>query len=294
LCGVLPDMSMRRLVLIGVGLIGGSLALDLKRAGLVDKVAGIDIDADNLTRALERRVIDCAYTRIDAESVADADMVLIATPVNTLPLVCRELAPYLPAQCIVTDVGSTKQLALQAFASELPHHYPRCVAAHPIAGSDRHGALAAQFGLFAQKKCIVCAHEHQDETALQAVVAMWQAVQAQIYHLDVARHDAIFAAVSHLPHMLAYAYVHQLAEAANADELLQFAGSGFRDFTRIAASHPQIWTDICLANREVLAGLLQQQQQELVYLQQCLQQGDAQKLTAFFAKAQKIREDWQN
>lgn len=294
MCGVFPVMRMHRLVLIGVGLIGGSLALDLKRAGLVGKVAGIDIDADNLTRALERRVIDYAYTQIDAQSVADADMVLIATPVNTLPLICRQLAPYLPERCIVTDVGSTKQLALQAFASELPNHYLRCVASHPIAGSDRHGALAAQFGLFAQKKCIICAHEHQDETALQSVVTMWQAVQAQIYYLDAVRHDAIFAAVSHLPHMLAYAYVHQLAEAANADELLQFAGSGFRDFTRIAASHPHIWTDICLANRKVLADLLQQQQQELVYLQQCLQQGDAQKLTAFFVKAQKIREDWQN
>lgn len=288
------EMSMRRLVLVGVGLIGGSLALDLKRAGLVAEVAGIDIDADNLTRALERRVVDYTYTQINAESVAEADMVLIATPVNTLPAICRQLVPYLSEHCIVTDVGSTKQLALKAFAAELPHHYPRCVAAHPIAGSDRHGALAAQFGLFAGKKCIVCAHEQQDEAALHTVVAMWQAVQAQIYHLDAARHDAIFAAVSHLPHMLAYAYVHQLAEAANADELLQFAGSGFRDFTRIAASNPQIWTDICLANRQVLAGLLQQQQHELAYLQECLQQGDAQKLTAFFAKAQKIREDWHN
>lgn len=285
---------MHKLVLIGVGLIGGSLALDLKRAARVEEVVGIDIDADNLTRALERRVIDCACECINAESVADADMVLIATPVNTLPIICRQLAPFLPDRCIVTDVGSTKKLALQAFAAELPQHYERCVAAHPIAGSDRHGALAAQFGLFAAKKCIICAHEQQDKTALQAVEAMWQAVQAQIYHLDAARHDAIFAAVSHLPHMLAYAYVHQLAEAANADELLQFAGSGFRDFTRIAASHPQIWTDICLANRQVLAGLLEKQQQELAYLKHCLQDGDAQKLTAFFAKAQKIRESWQN
>lgn len=145
---------MRRLVLVGVGLIGGSLALDLKRAGLVAEVAGIDIDADNLTRALERRVVDYTYTQINAESVAEADMVLIATPVNTLPAICRQLVPYLSEHCIVTDVGSTKQLALKAFAAELPHHYPRCVAAHPIAGSDRHGALAAQFGLFAGKNVL--------------------------------------------------------------------------------------------------------------------------------------------
>lgn len=289
----LADMKIEKLVLVGVGLIGGSLGLDLKRAGQVIEVVGIDVNAENLTRAMERRVIDRAATQINADSVCGADMVIIATPVNTLPVICRQLAPYLNEQTIISDVGSTKQLALQAFATELPEYYARCVAAHPIAGSDRHGALAAQFGLFAQKKCIICAHEHQDLAALEIVENMWQMVQAKIYRLDAARHDAIFAAVSHLPHMLAYAYVHQLAACTDTDELLNFAGSGFRDFSRIAASHPQIWTDICLANREALTNLLSQQQQELAYLQQYLQAGDAAALTEFFETAQKIRANWQ-
>lgn len=285
-------INLHRLVLIGVGLIGGSLALDLKRAGRVAEVVGIDVDAENLTRAMERRVIDRAATLINADSVCNADMIIIATPVNTLPDICRQLAPYLDEQTIISDVGSTKRLALQAFANELPQFYGRCVAAHPIAGSDRHGALAAQFGLFADKKCIICAHEQQDTDALNKVERMWLSVQAKIYWLEAAKHDEIFAAVSHLPHMLAYAYVHQLAAYADAKELLSFAGSGFRDFSRIAASHPQIWTDICLANREALNKLLSQQQQELACLQRYLQDGDTAALTDFFKTAHKIRANW--
>ena len=288
-----PAIKFRKLVLIGVGLIGGSLALDLKRAGLVDEVVGIDVDTENLTRAMERRVIDDFSLQINADSICGADIIIIATPVNTLPDICRRLVPYLGEQTIISDVGSTKQSALQAFASELPEHFSRCVAAHPIAGSDRHGALAAQFGLFAQKKCIICKHDQQDVVALRTVVGMWQAVQANIYWLDAARHDEIFAAVSHLPHMLAYAYIHQLASCADAHELLSFAGSGFRDFSRIAASHPQIWTDICMSNREALIKLLQQQQQEIACLQRYLQQADATALADFFDKAHQIRVNWQ-
>lgn len=282
------------LALIGVGLIGGSLALDLKRGRHVGAVVGIDIDADNLTRALERKVIDRAATTIDRDSIAAADAVLIATPVATLPDICRRLAPHLAPQAWVSDVGSTKQLALQAFAAALPQHLPRCVAAHPVAGSDRHGATAAQFGLFAGKKCIVCPHAGQDPAALAAVSALWQAAGAQVYPMAAAEHDAVFAAISHLPHLLAYAYVHQIASAEARDTLLQFAGSGFRDFTRIAASHPTIWTDICLANRDSLGDLLKQQQQELAFLQQCLQRQDRSALAAYFQAAKHTRDAWQD
>ncbi|WP_066568215.1 prephenate dehydrogenase [Snodgrassella sp. CFCC 13594] len=285
---------MINLVLIGVGLIGGSLALDLKRRKLVDEVVGIDIDADNLARALERKVIDRAATCIDIDSVGQANLVVIATPVGSLPGICRQLEPVLPPNVIISDVGSTKQLALAAYAEWLPQHYRRCVAAHPIAGSDRHGALAAQFGLFEHKKCIVCTHEQQDAESVAQVAALWAAVGAEIHYLTAPQHDAVFAAVSHLPHMLAYAYVHQIAQSPNKDALLHFAGSGFRDFTRIAGSHPAIWVDICLANRQPLLDLLQQQQQELAYLQHCLQQADGPALFDFFEQAQAARVQWQS
>lgn len=286
-------LGINKLVLIGVGLIGGSLALDLKRAGRVAEVVGIDIDADNLARALERKVIDSAHTGIHAAALAAADVVLIATPVGTLPAICQSLAPLLPAHTIVSDVGSTKQSALAAFAEHLGAHLPRCVAAHPIAGSDRHGALAAQFGLYQDKKLIICPHAQQDAGALETVETLWQAVGAHTYRMSAATHDAIFAAVSHMPHMLAYAYVHQIAEHPDGQTYLDFAASGFRDFTRIASSHPAIWTDICMANKDSLLDLLAGQQQALAYLQNLLQSNDADALYRYFEEAQHTRDDWQ-
>ena len=285
--------ALKQITLIGVGLIGGSFVLDLKRQGLVEKVVGIDLDADNLARALERKVIDEAFEEINTQSVGGADWVLIATPVATLPHICRQLAPLLSAHTIVSDVGSTKQSALAAFAEHLGAHLPRCVAAHPIAGSDRHGALAAQFGLYQDKKLIICPHAQQDAGALETVETLWQAVGAHTYRMSAATHDAIFAAVSHMPHMLAYAYVHQIAEHPDGQTYLDFAASGFRDFTRIASSHPAIWTDICIANKDSLLYLLAGQQQALAYLQNLLQSNDADALYRYFEEAQHTRDDWQ-
>ena len=285
--------ALKQITLIGVGLIGGSFVLDLKRQGLVEKVVGIDLDADNLARALERKVIDEAFEEINTQSVGGADWVLIATPVATLPHICRQLAPLLSAHTIVSDVGSTKQSALAAFAEHLGAHLPRCVAAHPIAGSDRHGALAAQFGLYQDKKLIICPHAQQDAGALETVETLWQAVGARTYRMSAATHDAIFAAVSHMPHMMAYAYVHQIAEHPDGQTYLDFAASGFRDFTRIASSHPAIWTDICMANKDSLLDLLAGQQQALAYLQNLLQSNDADALYRYFEEAQHTRDDWQ-
>ena len=285
--------ALKQITLIGVGLIGGSFVLDLKRQGLVEKVVGIDLDADNLARALERKVIDEAFEEINTQSVGGADWVLIATPVATLPHICRQLAPLLSAHTIVSDVGSTKQSALAAFAEHLGAHLPRCVAAHPIAGSDRHGALAAQFGLYQDKKLIICPHAQQDAGALETVETLWQAVGARTYRMSAATHDAIFAAVSHMPHMMAYAYVHQIAEHPDGQTYLDFAASVFRDFTSIASSHPAIWTDICMANKDSLLDLLAGQQQALAYLQNLLQSNDADALYRYFEEAQHTRDDWQ-
>lgn len=284
--------GIQQISLIGVGLIGGSFVLDLKRQGLVQRVVGIDLDANNLERALERKVIDVADTQIHQASIGQADMVLIATPVATLPAICRAIAPYVRPDAIVSDVGSTKQSALAAFAECLPQHLSRCVAAHPIAGSDRHGALAAQFGLYQDKKLIVCPHEQQDERALNTVKQLWQAVGARIYTMPAAEHDAIYAAVSHMPHVLAFSYVHQIKDHAHGQTYLNFAASGFRDFTRIASSHPAIWTDICLANRAGLLDLIQGQRQQLDQIEAMLNQGDADKLYRYFEEAKQTRDDW--
>lgn len=284
---------LHRIVLIGVGLIGGSFVLDLQKKGLVHEVAGVDPDADNLSRALERGVIHSAHTGLSPELLHRTDLVLIASPVSTLSGICARLAPLLETHTLVSDVGSTKQSALAAFAQHLPQHLPRCVAAHPIAGSDRHGALAARFGLFQDKKLILCPHAQQDPAALAHVEALWQAVGARTVHMEAAEHDTVFAAVSHLPHLLAYAYMHQVARSERRDQWLDCAGSGFRDFTRIAASSPQLWADIVLANQADLSVLLHTQQQELQRLQQLLLQQDRAGLLDFFQTAQAAREAWQ-
>ena len=279
---------LNQITLIGVGLIGGSFVLDLKRLGLVRHVVGIDVNKNNLERALERKVIDSAAVGIQAEHIAAADLVLIATPVSTLGDICRTIAPFLRPDTVVSDVGSTKQSALAAFTQHLPQHLPQCVAAHPIAGSDRSGALAAQFGLYQDKKLILCPHETQNPEAEALVGRLWQAVGAQIFRMSAQEHDAVFAAVSHLPHILAFAYVHH----ADGATYLDFAATGFRDFTRIASSHPAIWTDICFANRDSLLKLIEGQQRQLEKIASLLRNGDSDGLYRYFAEAKQTREDW--
>ena len=283
---------LNQITLIGVGLIGGSFVLDLKRLGLVRHVTGIDVNESNLERALERKVIDSAAVGIRAEHIAAADLVLIATPVSTLGNICRAIAPFLRPDTVVSDVGSTKQSALAAFTQHLPQHLPQCVAAHPIAGSDRSGALAAQFGLYQDKKLILCPHETQNPKAEALVGRLWQAVGAQIFRMSAQKHDAVFAAVSHLPHILAFAYVHQILDHADGATYLDFAATGFRDFTRIASSHPAIWTDICFANRDSLLKLLEGQQRQLEKIAGLLRNGDSDGLYRYFAEAKQTRDDW--
>lgn len=285
--------ALHTVTLIGVGLIGGSFMLDLKRHKLVQHVIGIDLDCENLTRAIERRVIDEADTEITAQNIQAADLVMIATPVATLPQICQQLAPLLLPHTIVSDVGSTKQTTIDAFKQFLPHHLSHCVATHPIAGSDRSGALAAQFGLYQNKKLILCPHEQQDIACLTKIEQLWQQVGACTYQLTAQQHDHIFAAVSHLPHLLAFAYMRQLLDDVRKEEYLHFAGSGFRDFTRIAASNPYIWADIMLANRESLLPLIQLQQQQLNQLAKYLTQQDKTQLIHYLQSAQMVREQWQ-
>lgn len=281
------------LCLIGVGLIGGSFALDLKHHHLIKHVIGIDTDTDNLERALERGVIDQAHSHIDADAIAAADIIVIATPVGILADICQQIAPFVAPHSIICDVGSTKQSALAAFEQHLSQHLPRCIASHPIAGSDRHGAAAAQFALFRGKKWVVCPHKTQDADALATLTRFWQNIGANVMHMNAAEHDHVFAAVSHLPHLLAFAYMRQIAQSPDKEQWLNFAASGFRDFTRIAASPPTVWGDITLANREALLELLKQQQQQLALLHHHLANADTKELTEFFHLAAETRRNWQ-
>jgi prephenate dehydrogenase len=280
------------ITLIGVGLIGGSFMLDLKRLGLVQTVTGIDTNADNLNYALECGIIDHAYPNICAESIGNADLVLIATPVSVLPDVCRDIKPFLKDTACVSDVGSTKQSALNAFRTHLSDRLPQCFATHPIAGSDQSGAKSARCGLFQNSRLIITLHGQEASDCLRRLKSLWQAVGSQISTMSAEEHDNIFAAVSHLPHLAAFAYVHALVDHPHGKDYLPYAATGFRDFTRIASSHPAVWTDICMANRPALLKLTGDLKEQLSKLEQLLSDGNKTGLYRYFEEAAQMRNDW--
>lgn len=283
--------SIGKLVIIGVGLIGGSFALAMKRAGLVGQVVGVGRSLDNLNRAIELGVIDAA-SQDPAQAVAGADLVMVATPVGQMGRVFDAIAPVLPAQAIVTDAGSTKGDVAQLMRAHLPEHLAYCVPAHPIAGSDRSGAAAAQYGLFEQRRVVLTPLEATLPEAAEAVGQWWQASGARVFSMRADEHDAVFASVSHLPHLLAFAYVEMVANKTDAARCFDFAATGFKDFTRIAGSHPEMWRDISLANRDALLADLRAYQAGLAQLTQWVEAGDGAALEQMFQHAREVRVQW--
>lgn len=283
--------SIGKLVIIGVGLIGGSFALAMKRAGLVGQVVGVGRSLDNLNRAIELGVIDAA-SQDPAQAVAGADLVMVATPVGQMGRVFDAIAPVLPAHAIVTDAGSTKGDVAQLMRAHLPEHLAYCVPAHPIAGSDRSGAAAAQYGLFEQRRVVLTPLDATLPEAAEAVGQWWQASGARVFSMRADEHDAVFASVSHLPHLLAFAYVEMVANKTDAARCFDFAATGFKDFTRIAGSHPEMWRDISLANRDALLADLRAYQGGLAQLTQWVEAGDGAALEQMFQHAREARVQW--
>jgi prephenate dehydrogenase len=279
-----------KIVVFGVGLIGGSFALALRKAGAVGEVVGFGRSAANLKQALDLGIID----RIgqDTAEVADADLVLLATPVGQMAELMARIAPHIGAQTLVTDGGSTKSDVVRDAYAKLGNKVSQFVPAHPVAGAELSGAAAAGSDLYVGKKVILTPLPENSAHTVERVQAAWQACGAIIHKLNHAEHDSMFAAVSHLPHLLSFALVHDIAQRDNRDLLLSFAASGFRDFTRIAASSPEMWRDICLANREALLRELKQYADELYVLYQALDQRDSAKLDDVFTKASRLRADW--
>jgi prephenate dehydrogenase len=282
---------LNKLVVIGVGLIGGSFALDLKRAGLVREVVGVGRSVENLERALQLQVIDRVETDARA-AVADADLVLLATPVGQMGAVLAHIASALPRHAIVTDAGSTKRDVVGLYRAYLADSLDRCVPAHPIAGSDLSGAAAARYSLFEQRNVVLCPLAETEPGAKETVATLWQTCGANIVTLDASRHDAVFAAVSHLPHLLAFTYMNSVLDRPDAALCLELAATGFRDFTRIAGSHPEMWRDIALANRAGLLADLKHFRAELDRLINQLDGADAPAMTERFARASAARAGW--
>ena len=284
-------ISIQKLVVVGVGLIGGSFALALKAAGGVRRAVGVGRSRANLGQALAMGAIDDVADDL-AAAVDGADFVLVTTPVGAMPDVFARIAPKLAPDAVVTDGGSTKQTVVAAARAALGARVAQFVPAHPIAGSDASGAGAATATLFRDREVILTALPETAPEAVARVRSAWQACGARVTEMTPRDHDAVLAAVSHLPHLLSYALVHELAARADATELFAHAGTGLRDVTRLAASHPEMWRDICVANREALLGELRRYQDTLAELGALLEQSDGAGLERLFEAARAARRAW--
>ncbi|HNC51823.1 MAG TPA: prephenate dehydrogenase/arogenate dehydrogenase family protein [Accumulibacter sp.] len=282
-----------KVVIFGVGLIGGSFALALKAAGQAAEIVGFGRRLGSLTQALELGILDRAGFNVGQE-VSNADLVLIATPVGKTPEIMARIAPCLGEQTVVTDAGSTKEDVVAAARAHFGERIGQFVPAHPIAGAENSGALAARADLYRDRQVVLTPLAENSVQTVARVRAAWQCCGGRIRELAPDEHDRIFAAVSHLPHVLSFALVHELTRRDNRDLLFAFAASGFRDFTRIAASHPEMWRDICLANRSALLEELDRYRAQLDELRDVLQRGDGGSLEAIFEIARTARREWAN
>ncbi len=283
---------MGRVCIIGVGLIGGSLARALHRAGIVDEVVGVGRDAANLKQALALGVIDRSCLD-PAKGVQGADLVVLAVPVGAMHDVLARIAPALGAHTIVTDVGSTKGSVVAAARQVFGTLPARFVPGHPIAGAERSGVAASFADLFDTRRVILTPIDGEtDPVALAQVRDMWLACGATVSEMAVSHHDTVLAETSHLPHLLAYTLVDTLARMDDSAEIFTYAAGGFRDFTRIASSDPQMWQDICLANREALLRVLERYQGELKGLAEAIRDGDAVDLRRRFSRAKQARDNF--
>ncbi|HRM69080.1 MAG TPA: prephenate dehydrogenase/arogenate dehydrogenase family protein [Thauera phenylacetica] len=280
-----------KLVVCGVGLIGGSFALALRRAGAVERIVGIGRRREVLERACALGVID-EIAEGWADALDGADLVLLAAPVGQTDAILAAMAPHLRPGTVVTDAGSTKRDVVAALRSHLGGALADVVPAHPIAGAEKSGVEAAFAELYMGRKVVLTPLPESRPEAVQKVRDAWEACGANVVGMTPQEHDRVFAAVSHLPHLLAFGLVDDLAGRSNAPLLFSHAASGFRDFTRIAGSHPEMWRDICVANRVALLEELDAYLGELARLRMMLVEGDGDGLEAVFERARRARNAW--
>jgi len=281
----------KKISIFGVGLIGGSFALALKKAGAVDRVFGVGRSAAPLARAKELGIIDVASASV-GEAVAAADLILVAAPVAQTEAILASIAPHLQQGTVVTDAGSTKSDVVEAARKALGGKIAQFVPGHPIAGREQNGPDAAIVDLYVGKKTVITQLPENSEHDVARVAQAWQQCGAIIHKLSPAEHDRVFAAVSHLPHLLAYALVDDIARKPHADLLFQYAASGFRDFTRIAGSSPEMWRDISLANHVALLAELDAYMAQLAQLRGLLAERNGAGIEAVYANAQRARQNW--
>lgn len=283
---------LKKIVIFGVGLIGGSFALALRKAGAVEQVVGVGRTEASLLRAKKLGIIDVISTSLE-ESLKNADLVLLAVPVAQTETMLAAIKPYLQKQTVVTDAGSIKGEVVLAARRALGEKIGQFVPGHPIAGLEATGPDAAIANLYVAKKVVLTTLPENSVEQIAVVAQAWQQCGAIIHQLTAENHDAVFAAVSHLPHLLAYTLVDDIANKPNADLLFQYAASGFRDFTRIAGSSPEMWRDISLTNQHAILTELDAYLAQLTRFRDQLAAGDGDAMYAMFSNAQRARQNWQ-
>jgi len=279
--------------LIGAGLIGGSWALAIRAAYPQVRIRVFDLNAQHRIDAIARGIADEVFGTLEG-AVKEADLVILAVPVGALSSTFLKLCPLIGPETVVTDVGSTKQGVIEAARVNLAEAYSRFVPGHPISGAEKSGPIAARGDLFQGKRTVLTPVKETNHEALSKVSLLWEKSGAEVHILNAALHDEVFAAVSHLPHLLSYALVDELATRTNSDLFFSYAAGGFRDFTRIAGSHPTMWRDISLANSPALLKELDAYSLKLQELRAALAKQDGAALLDMFERAQKARTDWAN
>lgn len=280
---------INKLAIIGIGLIGGSLARALRRADAVDEIVGFGRSLINMKLAVELGTIDRAEVSI-AKAVEGADMVVLATPISAMQESFAELAPLVTEDMVVTDVGSVKAPLVVAVGEAFSGLAGRYVPGHPIAGKEYSGVRNADDSLFDNHRVILCPDSNTDDDALKLVESMWQAAGAEVVMMSATRHDSILAASSHLPHLLAYNLVDNLVRRDEHKEIFKYSAGGFRDFTRIVGSDPLMWRDICIANKKAILERMESYRDDLGILMEAIDAGDGELLLEIFERARHARE----
>ena len=282
-------MSIRKLAVIGVGLIGGSLARALRAAGQVDEIIGCGRSRDNLEKAVELGVID-SYSHDIGEAVEDADMIFLAIPLGAMRDAFDSMKGHLAGNAVITDGGSVKGSVIADCEAVFGEILPNFVPGHPIAGTEKNGVESSFAELYQNRRVILTPVSQTDDSAIARVHAMWRYCGAEINRMSPVDHDRVLAATSHLPHMLAFALVDMLSRVDYEEDIFKYAAGGFRDFTRIASSNPVMWRDICIANKDAVASLVESYADEMMDLARAIREDDIDALTRMFMNAKKHRD----
>lgn len=282
--------SIRRLCIIGVGLIGGSLARALRKAGQVEEVVGASRRVEHLQEAVDLGVIDRYETNL-GRAVEGADMVVVAVPLGVMESVFSAIAPHLAEDAVITDVGSAKGSVVEAARKAFGTLPANLVPGHPIAGTEQSGVAASFAELYQQRRVILTPTEGSSRDAIDRVEAMWTAAGAEVVEMDVALHDEVLAATSHLPHILAFGLVDSLARLHEHNEIFRYAAGGFRDFTRIASSDPVMWRDICLENQQAVLAMMDRFSEDMALIRAAIASSNGEQLLEIFARAKQARDE---